>query len=92
MRVLRAPNLSHMCQASLDWVTLDYLEERLRSHERGICFDVKPYYTSSELGLSRGDLNSHEPKNKAAKDKEERVIGPGPTLVRDLCTLSSGNS
>ena len=54
-----------MCQASLDWVTLDDLEERLQSHERGICFDVKPYYTSSELGLSRGDLNSHEPKNIA---------------------------
>ena len=84
IRLLRARDKSHMCQASLDWVTLDDLEERLQSHERGICFDVKPYYTSSELGLSRGDLNSHEPKNKAAKDKEERVIGPGPTLVRDL--------
>ena len=81
-----------MCQASLDWVTLDDLEERPQSHERGICFDVKPYYTSSELGLSRGDLNSHEPKNEAAKDKEERVVGPAPAHVRDLCTLSSGNS
>ena len=84
-----------MCQASLDWVTLDDLEDwvtLVEPNERGICFDVKPYYTSSELGLSRGDLNSHEPKNEAAKDKEERVVGPAPAHVRDLCTLSSGNS
>jgi hypothetical protein len=68
----------------LAWEDLDDLEERPQSHQRDTCLDVKPYYTPSELGLCQGDLNSQKPKNEAAKDKEERVIGPGPTLVRDL--------
>jgi hypothetical protein len=87
MRVLQAPDLSHTCHASLDWVTLDDLEERAQSHEQDICSDVKPYYyTPSELRRCRGDFNSHKykAKNEAAKDKEERVVGPGPIYTPDV--------
>ena len=47
-------------------------------------FERKTLLHAKRFKAVTRDHNSHEPKNKAAKDKEERVIGPGPTLVRDL--------
>ena len=74
-----------MCQASLDWVTLDDLEEHTHCHERVISSNAKLCYTLSDLRRRQGTSNSRNQRTRQRRTRKSGLVAPGPTLVRDLC-------